>query len=112
MEAPKKLYDTNVLIEAGRLKKSLSGYTTIFNLIEYPKAALFSLTFLYPSKEEFNLAVRISKELVKKGKPVPAVDILITAIALNRGLTLVTKDRHFLMIKELYPELKVEIWEG
>ncbi|WP_457753364.1 type II toxin-antitoxin system VapC family toxin [Thermococcus sp.] len=111
MEAPKKLYDTNVLIEARRSKKPLFGYTTILNLIEYPKATFFELIFLYPSKEEYKLAVKISKELVKRGNPIPAVDILIAAIALNRNLTLVTKDKHFLLIKDLYPELKVEIWE-
>jgi len=111
MEALKKLYDTNVLIEARKSKKSLNGYTTVFNLIEYPKAALLELTLLYPSKEEYKLAIKISKELVKRGNPIPAVDVLIAAIALNRDLKLVTNDKHFLLIKDLCPELKVEIWE-
>ncbi|ALM76144.1 type II toxin-antitoxin system VapC family toxin [Thermococcus barophilus] len=111
METPKKLYDTNILIEARKSKKPLYGYTTILNLIEYPKAALFELIFLYPSKEDYKLAVKMSKELIKKGNPIPAVDILIAAMALNRNFTMVTKDKHFLLIKDLYPQLKVEIWE-
>ena len=111
MEAPKKLYDTNVLIEAKKSRKSLKGYTTVLNLVEYPKGALFNLTILYPSKKEYKLAIKISKELVKRGYPLPAVDVLIAAVALNRDFTVVTKDKHFLLIKEMYPDLKIEIWE-
>ncbi|GAB6100858.1 hypothetical protein JCM16138_00810 [Thermococcus atlanticus] len=111
METPEKLYDTNVLIEARKNKKSLQGYTTVFNLVEYPKGALFKLTLIYPSKKEYRLAIKLSKELVKRGHPLPAVDVLIAAIALNRNLTIATKDRHFLLIKEIYPDLKIEIWE-
>jgi len=48
---------------------------------------------------------------VKRGYPLPAVDILIAAVALNRDFVVVTKDKHFLLIKEMYPDLKIEIWE-
>jgi len=44
---------------------------------------------------------------VKRGTPVPAVDAVVAAVAINRELTLFTKDRHFEWIKEDFKELKL-----
>ncbi|AEH25460.1 type II toxin-antitoxin system VapC family toxin [Pyrococcus yayanosii] len=110
MEAFSKLYDTNVLIEAKKKGKLLlEGCTTVINLVEYPKGALLGLKVLYPSKKEYKLAFRISEELMKRGTPIPRVDIIVAAVAIRRGLVLVTKDRHFEYIKEVVPELKLEL---
>ena len=38
--------------------------------------------------------------MVKRGTPVPAVDAVVAAVAINRSLKFVTKDRHFGVIKE------------
>ena len=38
---------------------------------------------------------RIKAELRRKGKPIPENDIWIAAAAIQYGLTLVTRDRHF-----------------
>ncbi|ASJ08368.1 PIN domain-containing protein [Thermococcus siculi] len=113
MEADKKrLYDTNVLIDTVKNKNSLEdGYTTVLNLIEYPKGALLDLNLLIPTVKEYALAVELSEKLVKEGTPVPAVDIVLAAVSMFRGLTLVTKDRHFERIKKVAPELQVEIVE-
>ena len=105
----KNLYDTSKLIEAYKSNKDIQGYTTIFNLIEFPKALEFDLTVLYPSKSDYNLALKISTELLKIGKPVPAIDVIISAISINRGLKVVTKDRHFLFIKDIIENFKVDI---
>ena len=51
----------------------------------------------------------ISKDLYKAGKPVPAIDIVIAAVAINRGLILVTKNHHFKYIKEIRRDLLLEI---
>ena len=51
----------------------------------------------------------ISTELLKAGKPIPAVDSVIAAVALNNRLKLMTKDKHFLMVKEVKKEFKVEV---
>lgn len=77
----KNLYDTNKLIELYKNKESMSGYTTILNVIEFPKALEFNLTVLYLSKSDYRLAIKISTELLKIGEPVPAVYTLISAIA-------------------------------
>ncbi|AMQ18863.1 type II toxin-antitoxin system VapC family toxin [Thermococcus peptonophilus] len=108
----KKFYDTNVLIDAARNRDSLEeGYTTVLNLVEYPKAALLDLNLLIPTVKEYALAVELSEKLVKEGTPVPAVDIVIAAVSISRGLTLITKDKHFEKIKKVAPELQVEFLE-
>ena len=46
--------------------------------------------------------------LRKKGNQIPAVDLIIAAQAHNRGLVLVTLDKHFEILKrEAVPELKL-----
>jgi hypothetical protein len=103
------LYDTNRLIDAYREKETIDGFTTILNLIEFPKATEFNLQVLFPSKSDYYLALIISTELIKVGKPIPAIDSVIAAVALNNRLKLVTKDKHFLLIKEVKKEFKVEV---
>ncbi len=105
------LYDTNVLIELQkRGVKELKGYTTILNVIEHPKALrVKGLKIIYPDVRDYNLALMISKDLYKLGKPVPAIDLVIAAIAINRSLKLVTKDKHFKFVKEARRDLLLEI---
>ncbi len=103
------LYDTNSLIDAYRERETLDGYTTILNLIEFPKAMEFNLRVLFPSKSDYHLALMISTELLKAGKPIPAVDSVIAAVALNNKLKLITKDKHFLLVKEVKKDFKVDV---
>jgi len=105
----KNLYDTSKLIEAYRTGEKIKGCTTIFNLVEFPKALELDLTILYPSKSDYNLALRISTELLKIGKQIPAIDVVISAVAVNNGLKLVTKDRHFLWVKEVIEKFDVAV---
>ncbi|RLE68945.1 MAG: PIN domain-containing protein [Thermoprotei archaeon] len=105
------LYDTSVLIELQRKGvKELEGYTTILNIVEYPKALkVRGLKVIYPDARDYNLAVVVSKDLYKLGKPVPAVDLVIAAVAINRGLKLITGDRHFEYVKEVRGDLLLEV---
>ena len=48
----------------------------------------------------------IKNSLREKGQPIPENDIWIAAIALQYGLTLITKDSHF----EAIENLKIETW--
>ncbi|WP_456369430.1 type II toxin-antitoxin system VapC family toxin [Geoglobus sp.] len=105
----KNLYDTSKLIEAYRDNEKIRGHTTIFNLIEFPKALELDLNVLYPSKSDYNLGLKISTELLKLGKPIPAVDVIISAIAINNGLKILTKDKHFLFVKEVVREFEVVV---
>ena len=89
------LYDTSRLINAYKQRKQLRGYTTILNVVEFPKLLELKLTVIYPSKSDYNLAIKLSKDLLKIGKPIPAIDIIIAAVALNRNMKLVTTDNHF-----------------
>lgn len=105
----KNLYDTNKLIDAYKKTISLSGYTTIMNLVEFPKALEFDLEVIYPSKKDYDLALIISTQLLKTGKPISAVDTVIAAPCLNNSLRIVTKDKHFLNVKEVRSDFEVEI---
>jgi predicted nucleic acid-binding protein len=105
------VYDTSTLIgflKSG--KREVKGFTTILNIIEFPKALEFKgLGVIYPNVEDYDEALKLSALLLKRGKPLPAIDILIAAICTRRGLTLVTADEHFRHIKSVKKEFKVEI---
>ncbi len=107
----KKLYDTSILIDLWNSNiRSLEAYTTIFSIIEFPKALLIkNLIVLYPTREDFDAAILIAKDLLKIGKPVGAIDIIIASIALRKGLVIVTSDSDFEYIKKVRPDLKVEL---
>lgn len=100
------LYDSSELIELRRAGNQPEGYTTILNLIEFPKAVeLRKLRMLYPTKEDYDNALVWSAELLKRGTPVPAIDLVISAISVRLGLQLVTRDRHFRHVKSAAKEL-------
>jgi len=102
----KVLYDTSSLINAYKQRKQLAGYTTIFNVVEFPKILEFKLTVIYPSKSDYNIAIKLSKDLLRIGKPIPAIDLMVAAMALNRDMKLVTSDGHFAVIQEIRSDFK------
>jgi len=61
------------------------------------------------NKKDSVMASRIYKRLRDKGKLIGYFDILISAQAINRGLTLVTKDTDFLKVADEFNELKVAL---
>ncbi|MGB7000456.1 MAG: type II toxin-antitoxin system VapC family toxin [Halobacteriota archaeon] len=95
------LYDTSSLINAYKQRKQLTGYTTILNVVEFQKLLELALTVIYPSKSDYNLAIKLSKDLLKIGKPIPAIDIIIAVVALNRNMKLVATDNHFAAIQKI-----------
>lgn len=105
----KNFYDTNILIDFVREKQfEIIGYTSILNIIEFPKAiALKNLDVIFPNMEDYLLSVFLSKKLLKMGTPIPAVDILIASIAINHKLPFVTRDQHFKVIKVIEPSFKL-----
>lgn len=107
----KALYDTNVLIDLYKQGvRELKGYTTILNVVEFPKILkVKKLKVIYPSINDYDLAVVISKDLYKAGKPVPTIDILVAAMAINRRLVLTTKNKHFQYIKEVMKDMLLKI---
>ena len=107
------LYDTSALISILKSgKKAARGFTTVLNIVEFPKALdLKGLGILYPTAEDYDEALKIAVSLLKIGKPVPAIDIVIAAMCLRRGLLLLTVDAHFTHIKLIKSEFNVRLVE-
>lgn len=105
------IYDTSALINLLKKGKRIAkGFTTIFNIIEFPKALDFKeLGVIYPTVEDYDEALKVSVSLLREGKPLPAVDVLIASICLRRNLTLITADEHFIHVKSIRKEFKVQI---
>jgi predicted nucleic acid-binding protein len=105
------VYDTNQLINHLKTDKTnFKGLTTIFNIIEFPKALeLKELDVIYPTIDDYNESLKISAALLKKGKPLPTIDILIATICIRRDLTLSTLDQHFVNIKSVRNNFKSEL---
>jgi len=105
------VYDTSALINLLRSGKRVAkGFTTIFNVIEFPKALDFKeLGVIYPTVEDYDEALKISASLLRKGKPLPAVDVLIASVCVRRGLVLVTADEHFVHVKSVRKEFKIQM---
>ncbi|KKL68933.1 hypothetical protein LCGC14_2120030 [marine sediment metagenome] len=99
------LFDTNRLIAFQKSNISeIEGYTTIFNIIEFPKSLEYfkKLKIIYPSNQDYQYAIILSQALYKIGKPIPPYDIIIAAICYNLKLTLVTSDKHYSIVKEIW----------
>jgi len=107
------LYDTSALInflKGG--KRAARGFTTILNIVEFPKALdLEELDILYPTVEDYDEALKLAVSLLKIGKPVPAIDLVIAAVCMRRGLLLLTTDVHFMHIKLTKSEFNVRLVE-
>jgi len=102
------LYDTSALIKLYKKNvRELKGYTTILNIVEFPKALEMKIRVVYPSAEDYKLAVVIAKDLIKRGTPVPAIDIVIAAVAVNRGFALATEDKYFAYIRDVREDLEL-----
>jgi len=105
------VYDTNRLISYLKANKThFKGLTTIFNIIEFPKALeLNNLDVVYPTIDDYNESLKISVALLKKGKPLPTIDILIATMCIRRDLTLSTLDQHFINIKSVRNDFKLKL---
>ncbi len=106
------LLDTNVLIECNKIEpkpfKEGFSFTTILSLIEFPIASNYEkISVIFPSSNHYEQAFKNSVLLRAKGTPLPAVDILIGTITVEKNLILVTNDTHFDKLQEVEPRLKI-----
>lgn len=104
------LFDINTLIELARSnQKNIEGYTTIFNVIEFPKSTgIFGkITIIFPSSQDYELALELSIKLYKIGKAIPAMDILVCTICYNNKLTLISKDKYIDAINEIWDDFQI-----
>ena len=104
-----KLYDTSAVIEliVKKKQKYIPGPMTIFTVIEYPPSIKYTSEIIYPTKRDYAQAIKWQIVLRKHGSSLPAIDLLIAAIAFNRSMELVTLDNHFKVIKQIEPQLKI-----
>jgi len=110
VESP-RLYDTSAVIKLISKEKveKIPGYITIYTVIEYPPALTAASEILYPTKEDYDTAIRWQIELRKKGNPLPSVDLIIMAIGYNNGYEIITMDKHFKYIKTVIEDVKLTI---
>ena len=104
------LFDTTKLIDFQKSgKQDIEGYTTIYNLIEFPRSVGYftKLKVLYPSIGDYETALELSKSLFEIGKNIPAMDKLIASIAHNSKLTVISNDKHFDFIKEIWDDFQI-----
>jgi predicted nucleic acid-binding protein len=88
---------------------SLSVFEVLLGKVKEDEILDFLSSFKIVSftKKDSILASKIYKKLKEKGKLIGIVDILISSQALNRELTLVSKDTDFLKIKEEFTDFKI-----
>ncbi|PIU58726.1 hypothetical protein COS86_07975 [Candidatus Bathyarchaeota archaeon CG07_land_8_20_14_0_80_47_9] len=105
------VFDTSALIGLLRSSRRVAkGFATVFNVVEFPKALeLKELGVIYPVVEDYDEAVKVSVSLFKAGKPVPAVDVLVAAMCIRRGLVLRTMDEHFRHVKSVRKEFRLDL---
>lgn len=96
-----KIYDTSAVIELIKKKTMKKApYVSIMTVVEYPPALNYAERIIYPTREDYLLAVERQSKLRRQGFPPPATDLIIAAQAVNRNLVLVTRDKHSKTLKE------------
>ncbi|MHA1719085.1 MAG: type II toxin-antitoxin system VapC family toxin [Promethearchaeota archaeon] len=107
------ILDTNALIicmkdENKNIFKKNYSFTTIFSLIEYPIAINQKfLVIFYPKHNTYQKSLEYTAKLRKNGTPIPAIDILIGAIAIEKKMIIVSNDAHFNFFKEVEAQLRI-----
>ncbi|MEJ2776236.1 type II toxin-antitoxin system VapC family toxin [Sulfolobaceae archaeon RB850M] len=88
---------------------SSTVYEVLLGKVEESKVLDFLSAFkiINPTKKDAIIGSRIYKKLKDRGKLIGSFNILISAQAINKGLTLVTKDSDFLKVKEEFNELNL-----
>ena len=106
------LLDTNILIHCNKLKikpfRKDFTFTTIFSLIEFPIASKYTeISIVNPTSLHYNLSLKYALMLRKKGTPIPAIDIITGAIAVEKNFYLVSEDSDFRYFQDVEPRLKI-----
>ena len=106
-----KIYDTSAVIELIKKRTMKKApYVSIMTVVEYPPALNYAERIIYPTREDYLLAVEWQSKLRRQGFPPPATDLIIAAQAVNRNLVLATRDKHFKTLKgKLSLDLELEL---
>ncbi len=90
-------------------KKDIEEDTTLISLIEYPSLMRyvgFHGKVIEPELSDLKFAHELQKKLEARGRMKPAADLIIAAMCIHLGATLLTLDRDFMVISEV-SDLKV-----
>jgi len=105
----KNLYDTSKLIDAYKKNEKIQDtqrYLTLYYRIS--KSIGTWLNSIISVKIRLQLGFEDFYGTTKNWKkPIPAVDVLLSAIAINNGLRVVTRDKHFLFVKDIMENFEV-----
>ena len=83
------------------------GLITVFTVLEHPPAANY-FDVVLPEVRDYARAADLAIALRRNGTPIGAVDVMIAAMCINRNAKVVTKDRDFLVVREVVPEFEIE----
>lgn len=103
--------ENNQILDTSSLIHKKFGTTTIFSVLEYPAALRNNIKIVWPEKNDYLKALAIVQGLFKIGRPIPIIDVLNAAIAINRDFKLITRDNHFTHIKKVERNFKLQIDE-
>ncbi len=108
----RRLFDTSAVIDLVINKRAsiIPGFVSVLTVVEYPPALLYAEKIVYPTKDDYALAIKWQQALRRRGSTLPAVDLIIAATAYNRSLIIVTRDRHFEKLREVQEDLLLEIY--
>lgn len=104
------IVDTNVIIDRYRSNEEISENISIVSSMEFPpvlESELFDGEVYTLTSEDQVLAVKLQKKLRNRGDAVPAPDLLIAAVAINRDEKVVTNDEDFRQISSV-SDLSIE----
>lgn len=88
----------------------INGFTTIFNIIEFPKALdLKGLAVIYPTVDDCEESLELSVALLKRGTLIQAVDVMVAAICIRHNLTLISKDNDFTAVASARQDFKLKL---
>ncbi|RLG53649.1 MAG: DNA-binding protein [Thermoproteota archaeon] len=106
------IIDTPIAIQRVANGETIDESITSVTLIEFPPIKdyeKFDGKIYFMGEEEQLTAVLLQIKLRKIGSPMSIGDLLIAATCINKNETLLTKDKDFMIIKEVEPTLKVVI---
>ncbi|REJ90216.1 MAG: PIN domain-containing protein [Planctomycetota bacterium] len=68
---------------------------------DWVASALFGVALIEPTWDEWRAGARLVRELRARGHSIPLTDVLLSAVALERGCAVYTIDPHFDLIPRL-----------
>jgi predicted nucleic acid-binding protein len=68
---------------------------------DWVASALGGVTVLEPTRDEWRAAARLGRQMIGVGHRLPLTDILIAALAIERGMAVYTVDPHFDLIPDV-----------